>query len=340
MTKKHKPRSGSLSYYPRKRAAKETPSFTSFPGVNDAVVQPLNFFGYKAGMTHVIGIDQHKKGTTFGQQVSVPATVVEVPPLKVYGVRVYGRDEKGLNVLGEVWAEKLDRNFSRKVKGEGKKKSEGKENEKKMEVPEKKKFDINSVKGKAVKARLLVHTQPHLTGIGKKKPELSEIELSGKVEEQLNYAKEKIGKELSAKDVFKEHEFVDVKAVTKGKGIQGVIKRFGVKMFRPKAKKRRVVGSIGPWNPSTVMWTVARPGQMGYHTRTEFNKKIIAIGKENINPKAGFDNYGTVKNEYILLKGSVPGALKRCVALRRAVRPMPGESPKIEEVQLIASRQN
>lgn len=40
-----------------------------------------------------------------------------------------------------------------------------------------------------------------------------------------------------------------------------------------RAGKGRHVGSIGPWTPSRTMWTVAQAGQMGYHKRTEFNKK-------------------------------------------------------------------
>ena len=78
--------------------------------------------------------------------------------------------------------------------------------------------------------------------------------------------------DASIADVFTGEHFIDIRAVSKGKGMQGPVKRAGVKMQRPKAKKRRIVGSISPWNPSTVMWQVPRPGQMGYHSRTEYNK--------------------------------------------------------------------
>jgi large subunit ribosomal protein L3 len=161
-----------------------------------------------------------------------------------------------------------------------------------------------------------------MTGTEKKTPDIVEVAISGSPEKQLAYAKEKLGKELSISEVFKEKQFVDIKAVTKGKGFQGVVKRFGIKMHRPKAKKRRIVGSIGPWNPSTVMWTVARAGQMGYHTRTEFNKRILYLGNNpaDVNPGGGFNNYGDVKSTYIILSGSTAGPEKRAVALRDTMR--------------------
>jgi len=186
----------------------------------------------------------------------------------------------------------------------------------------------------------LVHTQPHSTGIGKKKPEVSEIHLSGKVEGQFAFSKDKLGKELKLEEVFKEKQFVDVKAVTKGKGFQGVIKRFGVKMHRPKAKKRRIVGSIGPWTPSTVMWTVARPGQMGYHNRTEYNKRVIMLGNkpDSVNPKGGFPYYGIIKNDFLVLSGSTPGIVKRCIALREPIRKTEEKKSNLMDISFVGTK--
>jgi large subunit ribosomal protein L3 len=74
------------------------------------------------------------------------------------------------------------------------------------------------------------------------------------------------------------------------------------------------------------MWTVAMAGQMGYHKRTEYNKKILKIGEasqvDEVNPKGGFVKYGLVKNGFVVLKGSIPGPSKRLVMLRKAVRPI------------------
>ena len=73
------------------------------------------------------------------------------------------------------------------------------------------------------------------------------------------------------------------------------------------------------------MWTVAMAGQMGYHKRTEFNKKILKIGDvsevDAVNPDGGFVKYGLVKNGYFMVKGSVPGPSKRLIVLRKATRP-------------------
>lgn len=325
MGKRHKPRSGSLAYYPRKRAKKETPSFSSMPEMKTEEVKPLNFFGYKAGMTHVIGKNAHSNSVTYGSELSVPCTVIECPPLKVFGVRAYEKTTSGLKSLKEVLVEKTEKHLKKRIKSIGRKKS---------------KHDLKEIEnslGEVSEIRLLVHTQPYATGIGKKKPEVSEIHLSGKVEGQFAFAKDKLGKELKLEEVFKEKQFLDVRGVTKGKGFQGVIKRFGVKMHRPKAKKRRIVGAISPWKPSTVMWTVARPGQMGYHNRTEYNKRIIMLGNkpESINLDGGFPNYGIIKNDFLVLGGSTPGAIKRCIALRQPIRKTEEKKSDVEEVSVI-----
>jgi large subunit ribosomal protein L3 len=72
-----------------------------------------------------------------------------------------------------------------------------------------------------------------------------------------------------------------------------------------------------------MMWTVPTSGQMGYHQRTEYNKRVLKIGSdgEEVNPRGGFLHYGIVKNDFILLKGSTPGPQKRLTILRPSIRP-------------------
>jgi large subunit ribosomal protein L3 len=62
---------------------------------------------------------------------------------------------------------------------------------------------------------------------------------------------------------------------------------------------------------------------MGYHQRTEFNKRLMAIGNDGseITPDGGFLGYGVVNNQYILIKGSLPGPVKRLIRMRKATRP-------------------
>jgi len=339
-----------MAVYPRKRAKKETPSFSSLPAITvqeGETSKPLNFLGYKAGMTHVLGRDSHEQGTTFGQEVAYPITVIECPPMGVFGIRAYKKAGRGygISALTDVFARNIDKNLLRRItrfkKKQKQEKTKEKPGEKAEENPERTVAGLEKEKENLVAIRLLVHSKPSLTKTGKKKPDVIEIGLSGNVEQQLAYAKGVLGKELRVKDVFAEHEFVDVKAVTKGKGMQGPVKRFGVKIHRPKAKKRRVVGSIGPWNPSTVMFTVARAGQMGYHSRTELNKKILKVGEateaDKISPKAGFKNYGMVKNDFLLIGGSVAGPAKRAISLRHGIRKPPLERHKIESIDFIAT---
>jgi large subunit ribosomal protein L3 len=142
-------------------------------------------------------------------------------------------------------------------------------------------------------------------------------------------------------DVFAVKQFVDVRAVTHGKGMEGVVQRHNVKTQRRKAKTERIVGSIGPWHPATVMHTVARPGQFGYHTRTEYNKRVLMIGSmaKELNPSSGFKNFGLLKNDAIVVAGSVPGVPKRCIALRSAIRQAPEHRAELAEIEFVSVRE-
>ncbi len=324
-----------MAYYPRRRARKETPTIKGKG--SEATAQ--SFLIYKVGMTQVMGKNVHKGSPSLGQEVVIPATIVECPALKVFGIRAYSKAEIGMEVLGETITENLDKELARRIPNYQKpsEKKDKKTTKKKTEPKQKTTIaDLEKRIEDIEYFTLLVHTQPKKIGF-KKKPDVSEITIGGKKDEQLAYAKEKIGKELEMDEVFKEGDFMDVKGVTKGKGFQGVIKRFGVKIQRPKAKTRRIVGSISPWNPSTVMFTVPRPGQMGYHNRTESNKKIIKISDDisNINPKAGYPNYGLVKNKYVIIAGSIPGPTKRCLAVRKGIRPAAKPKVQLESVEKV-----
>ena len=76
------------------------------------------------------------------------------------------------------------------------------------------------------------------------------------------------------------------------------------------------------------------PGKMGFHTRTEYNKLVLKLSgnTEEINPKAGFKQYGVVKNNYLLIKGSVVGSRNRAVLLSTAQRPVKQSLPRIKEI--------
>ncbi|MDF2956144.1 50S ribosomal protein L3 [Candidatus Alkanophaga liquidiphilum] len=299
MTKTSRPRRGSLAFSPRKRAKSETCNIRRAKLVEGKLLQ--GFAGYKAGMTHVIMVDDVPTSLTYGSEIAVPATVIETPPLRVEGIRLYKATVYGLRCLTEV--------LFRKTGEEGVQKIE------------------DLLNGGNYELRLIMATQPHLvTGVPKKRPEIMELRLGGgSGEDAFDYAKNVFGKEVSIKDVFSNGDFVDVTAVTKGKGTQGPVKRWGVKIQNAKAyrsSKGRHIGTLGPWTPARTSWRVPMMGQTGYHQRTEYNKRILKVGEngEEVTPKGGFLHYGIVRNEYVLLKGSVPGPAKRLVRLSPAVR--------------------
>jgi len=287
----------------------------------------------------------HKGSPSFGQEVVLPVTVVECPPLKVFGVRAYEKAEIGEDILSDAIAENVDKYLARKIlnfkRPESKEGKEKKNVEKREEAKGNKDDsytmdDFEKELASITRFNLLVHTQPSKNGF-KKKPDVSEVHIGGTKEQQFAYAKEKLGKEIAIDDLFKEGDTLDVKAVTKGKGFQGPVKRFHVRSLRPKNKKQRVVGSIGPWHPHTVMFTVGRPGQMGYQSRTETGKKLLKISDKvaEVNSKTGFQNYGMVKGKYAIIAGSLPGPAKRCIALRKTIRPITKSGPIIEGITRI-----
>jgi large subunit ribosomal protein L3 len=318
-----KPREGSLAFYPRKRAARIYPNIDTYPSVDKTI--PLAFAAYKVGMGHVIALDNRKNSPTYGMQISIPVTILEVPPLKVIGVRFYQKTIRGLKVLTEVYSKDLPKELERKVK------IKSNFSEQKIEEVKKNAEKISNV-------RLIIATEPKKTGLGKKKPEIFEIEVGGKnSKEKIEYAFSLLGKEFLPNEAFKEGEVVDVIAVTKGKGTQGPVKRFGIKIQGRKAKEKlRHVGSLGQERPGKVRWTVPMAGQMGFQTRTELNKRILKFGNGNeINPKSGFKRYGIIKSSFVIIEGSVPGSKKRLVMIRKAIRSkeapiLPYEIKKIE----------
>jgi large subunit ribosomal protein L3 len=321
------PRRGSLAYSPRARAKSWIARVKHWPEVSGEP-RPLAMAGYKAGMTHVVVVDDKKGSLTYGKEIVVPATVIETPPMIVCAVRGYVESPRGLTVAGEAWMNRPPKDLARV-----------------FTLPET--FDpepgfkkLEDKVGELKEVRLILATQPRVTAKGRKKPELLEVKVGGgDVKSQLEYAKGMLGKEVKASNVFQEGQFVDVLAVTKGKGFQGPVKRFGVARLHHKARKKvRGVGSLGPWHPHYVMRTVPRAGQMGFHRRTEYNKQILKVGGNGVEvtPKGGFIRYGQVRSEYVLVKGSVPGPSKRLITLRYAVRAPEPVSPryKIEAVSL------
>lgn len=304
MPKAHKPRLGSMQYWPRKRARHSLARIRSWAANNKA--KPLGFIGYKAGMTYVVATDNRAKSLTKGEKISLPVTIVDCPEMTVVGICFYKKSLLGVRKLTSIFMTKPSKELARKI-------SLPKKEAKKIE-------DITNF----VDLRLLVQSNPRKTPIGNKKPKLLEIALGGSKEDKLAYAKEIMGKSISIEQIFESGELVDVHGITKGKGFQGTVKRFGVPIKQHKGEKvKRGIGNLGAWTPKRVQFTVPQPGKMGYHLRTEYNKQVIKVGDNGseVTPKSGLTKYGIVKNNYLLLHGSLPGSRKRALVVTMAIRP-------------------
>ena len=303
------PRMGSLQFWPRRRAKKAYAKVRTFTKINKTI--PVGFAGYKVGMTHVSYIDNKKSSPTKGEEVSVPVTIIECPPIKIYSVRFYKKTSYGLKVVNEFLAPNLDKELSRKV-------TLPKEN---------KKEKIEDIKAEEYdEINVLLYTKPKTTNLGKKKPEIFEIPLGG----DLEYAKSLLEKEIDIEDVFNNGSYTDIHGITKGHGFTGPIKRFGISLKGHKSeKKRRSAGNLGAFTPRKVSWRVPQHGQHGYHKRTEYNKLILKIGEnpEDVNQKGGIKRYGLVKNKYMLIKGSVSGPSKRLIIFSNTIRDKKAEQP-------------
>ncbi len=316
MPKINTPRKGSLAFSPRKRAKSQVPKYQSWPDYNGTPVLQ-GFAGYKVGMTHVIMVDDHKSSPTEGKDIMVPVTVIEIPNMKVAAIRAYARDTYGKRPLTELWAVTLDPSLGRRIT-----------------LP--KKYDGTAARtrileaitqGKVAEIYVLMCTAPELvSGVPKKVPELMEVRVAGgAVAERFDFAANLLGKEIGMGSIIQTGAYADITAITTGKGTQGPVKRWGIKLRKRKHSrggKKRHIGNLGPWNPHHVRWQVPQTGQMGYQQRTEFNKRILKVGQNGteITPSGGFLHYGLVKNPYVLVKGSIPGPVKRLVRIRPAVR--------------------
>ncbi len=308
---RHRPRRGSLAYSPRSRSARPLPRVRTWATTGKSPALE-GFAGFKVGMTHAFMVDYRKRSTTAGQEVSVPVTIVEVPPLRVVGARLYARGPYGRRVVAEVWHGSNVAELDRRVPTHPGSSKEALD-----------RFGRTA----ADDVRLLVHTQPHLiTGVGSKTPTVFEVRVAGDgLEERRDFALAALGKEFSAEQLAKEGEFLDVLGVTKGFGFQGHIQRWGVKLQpRKNSKHRRMIGTLGPHNPSFVSYRIPQAGQQGYHRRTQFNLRVLRVVKDPradpITPAGGFPHYGDVRTACILLHGSVPGPAKRLLRFRTPIR--------------------
>merc|ERR1719453_2061163 len=328
------------------RCTKAKGKIKSFP-LDDASAKPhlTAFMGYKAGSTHILrdvdraGSKAHKK------EVVEAVTVIEAPPMIVVGMVGYRETPTGLKSVTTVWAQHLSNECKRRFY-----KNWGASEKKKAFTKYTKKYEGNQIEKDeeqlakhATILRAICHTQIGKLNFRQKKANICEVQVNGgSMADKIAFAKGLFENPVEIGSIFEQNEMIDTIAITKGKGYEGVVTRWGVtKLPRKTHKGLRKVACIGSWHPSRVKFTVARAGQNGYHHRTELNKKVYRIGaasraadgtvtKENattefdlttkdITPLGGFPHYGVVNEDYIMIKGACPGSRRRCITLRKTL---------------------
>lgn len=340
---------------PRKRATRHRGKVKSFPK-DDQTAKPhlTAFFAYKAGMTHIVrdvnkqGSKQHKKETIES------VTILETPPITVVGLVGYIETPSGLRALSTVWAAHLQEQVRRRFYKNwyrAKKKAFTKHNAGGQENVNTAR-ELAKMKKYCKVIRVLAHSDVTKLPIAQKKAHLMEIQINGgDIAAKVDFGKGLFEQSIPVSKLFTQNEMIDVIGVTKGKGFEGVTARWGTtKLPRKTHKGLRKVACIGAWHPSRVKYSVARAGQNGYHHRTQINKKIYRIAapkigddgniekdakgnavvdrsantefdltNKGITPMGGFPHYGTVKNDWIMVKGTVVGPVKRVVTLRKTL---------------------
>lgn len=320
------PRRGSVAFRPRARARSLEARVRNWAQSTEAKPVLGAFAGFKVGMLNVVTVDDRDRTPNFGKQLANPSTLLATPPLTIVGIRGYRVDYSGRHVLFDIGSRDTIRNQKRKVQQgsleEAMSKAEG---------------YLNNISYVYV----LVSVSPKDAGLSQKKPYTFEIQLTGgDTKQNFDYAKLIIGKKLKVTDIFRTGQPIDVAAITRGKGVEGPITRFGVKRKQHKSRKSvRAVGTLGPISPAVVMFTVPRQGQRGFHQRIEYNKRILLIGNTSeegldINRKGGFKHFGALNGDFIVVRGSIPGVPKRLVKLRMPIRHKNTKilEPKIVEV--------
>ena len=116
----------------------------------------------------------------------------------------------------------------------------------------------------------------------------------------------KVGETIGL-ELFDGTRFLDVVATSKGKGFQGVMKRWGFHGGRAThgSKFHREAGGTGTINPQHTLKNVKMAGRMGFRRVTVQNLKIVKVDPElNV----------------ILVRGAVPGNKNCTLIVKSAVK--------------------
>ena len=291
-----------MAYYPRVRARSMEARIRGWPdpgaqaqkggsarGAASAAApaEPrlLAHAGFKAGCIQLVTIDDREHTPNAGRQLVTSATVIATPPAFVLGIRGYTRDSGGRHAAFDVYAKDIPKDYSKYLPRHvavppkrddsdgGGGAGGGGGGGSKLERAE-------AMLGGVEDVVAVLAVSPRTAGLEQKRPYVFESAVGGgDAASKFRYLAEVLGRHVRVGDVFEAGAGVDVAAITKGKGWQGVVQRMGAKRKQHKSRKTvREIGSLGPISPQYVMYTVPRAGQMGFHQRVEYNKRIMVVG--------------------------------------------------------------
>ncbi len=300
--------SRSLQYWNSRRARLRLPRVRNNSKTNK--IQLSNIITFKAGMLSSFIIDD-SNSTMKGTEILKASTILEIPKTEMYGIRIYKKDSntKYLSTSYEIYESETTKKAGITISN----------NTRNLE-------ELTNDKDNIAEISALLVADPKTTNAQQHHKIRFESKITGSnIEDKLTFVKNNFGKEIKAGDIFEDGEYIDVVSITKGKGWQGVIRRGGTKRNNHKStQKIRHGGPLGAFNPGKILFTVPRAGQLGFNYRTEQNKRILKISDKTatsfINPKAGFPNYGNIKNNFMIIQGSLPGSSKRLVRIKKAIR--------------------
>jgi len=357
----HAPRHGSLAFLPRKRCKKARGHIRSFPPDNKEEDCHLTaFIGYKAGMTHIMRTLNRPGSKAHGKDIVEGVTIIEAPPMTVVGLVGLITTPTGKRSVSTVWASHMDDSYKRRFY-----KNWCRSHKKAFtayeqlwakaaagEDPKEVKKRLDLIRKFCDTVRVIAHSKVKmLKNMKTKKAHVMEIQINGgSIEDKVKFGYDLFEKSVSIHDVFSQNESIDTISITRGHGHKGVINRWGVTQLPRKTHRGlRKVACIGTWHPTRVQFQVPRSGQNGYGHRTEINKKIYRIGKKEEvaksctteqdltekgpTPIGGFSRYGEINEDWVMVKGTVMGARKRIITLRKSLLPQNSRTAQ-EEINL------
>jgi len=189
----------------------------------------------------------------------------------VVGVVGYVETAQGLRALTTVWAEHLNDEVKRRFyKNWYKSKKKAFTSYVKKYADDQKEInaELSRIKQYCQVVRVIAHTQIRKVKIGQKRAHMMEIQVNGgSVEDKVTFATGLFEKTVPIDAVFAQNEMIDVIGVSKGRGYDGVVTRWGcTRLPRKTHRGLRKVACIGAWHPAKVQYSVPRAGQNGYHT--------------------------------------------------------------------------